>query len=57
VASYLGVIVATQITLDPTTGTISGNVAERLVLRLDNPSGYQPDPGVQSSGVLVAIIH
>jgi hypothetical protein len=54
VASYISVIVTTQATKN---GNVeSGNVAETVVLQVDNPSGYRPNPGHPASGSLVAIV-
>ena len=52
VASYVGVIVSTAIDKDGS--TISGNVQRVVVLRVDDPSGYRPNPGHEASGVMVA---
>lgn len=55
VATYISVIVATHIAKD---GSVeSGNIVERVVLKVDNPAGYQPDPGHPGSGVMVAVVH
>jgi len=55
VASYIGVIVATNI--DKSGSTISGNVAEIVVLKVDNPAAYAPNPGHPGTGVMVAVVH
>jgi Big-like domain-containing protein len=55
VATYIGVIVSTHIAKN---GSVeSGNVAEVVVLKVDNPAGYQPNPGHPGSGVMVAVVH
>jgi hypothetical protein len=54
VAPYIGVIVTTHTTKDG--ATISGNVERIVVLKVDAPSGYQPNPGHPGTGVLVALI-
>jgi hypothetical protein len=54
VANYIGVIVSTQIAKKG--NVISGNVAETAILKVDNPAGYQPDPGYSGTGVLVAVV-
>jgi probable HAF family extracellular repeat protein len=51
VASYIGVIVATHVRRQGATTT--GNVAELVVLQVDNPSNYKPDPGHVGTGVMV----
>jgi hypothetical protein len=54
VASYISVIVTTSATKN---GSVeSGNVTEIVVLKVDNPGGYQPNPGSQGSGILVAVV-
>lgn len=54
VASYISVIVATQAAKN---GSVeSGNVAEIAVLKVDDPSGYEPNPGHPASGAVVAIL-
>ncbi|HET7034476.1 MAG TPA: Ig-like domain repeat protein [Thermomicrobiaceae bacterium] len=55
VASYIGVIVTTDVQQDGS--AISGNVAELVVVKVDNPSGYLPDPGHPASGVVLAVVH
>ncbi|HUZ00794.1 MAG TPA: fibronectin type III domain-containing protein [Thermomicrobiaceae bacterium] len=55
VARYISVIVATTITKSGS--TVSGNVAEVVVLRVDDPDRYAPDPGHQATGVLMAVVH
>lgn len=55
VATYIGVIVATHI--DKSGSTISGNVAEIVVLKVDNPSAYAPNPGHSGTGIMVAVVH
>jgi hypothetical protein len=55
VGSYIGVIVTTQ--TDKTGSSLSGNIAELVVLRVDDPAAYQPNPGHPASGVAVAIVH
>ncbi len=53
VASYIGVIVATHAAKN---GSVeSGNIAEIVVLRVDSPATYAPDPGHPGSGVVVAV--
>ena len=54
VGGYISVIVATQATKQGS--DISGNVAEIVILKVDDPSAYGPNPGHSGSGVLVAII-
>jgi hypothetical protein len=54
VGSYISVIVATQATKQGS--EISGNIARIVILRVDDPSAYGPNPGHAGSGVLVAII-
>jgi hypothetical protein len=54
VATYIGVLVATDITVQG--NTISGNVAHMVVLQVDNPTSYQPDPQFTATGLVVAII-
>ena len=54
VATYISVIVTTSTTKN---GNVeSGNVAETVVLKVDNPGGYQPSPGSPGSGILVAVV-
>lgn len=53
VASYIGVIVPTQVTQSG--GTISGPVAELAVLQIDNPAGYALGPGHSGPGPLLAV--
>ena len=54
VARYISVIVSTQITKKGS--VISGNITEVVVLQVDNPASYQPDPGHPGSGVIVAFV-
>lgn len=55
VATYIGTIVATSAAKN---GSVeSGNVTEMVVLQVDNPDSYQPDPGHSGSGMLVAVVH
>jgi hypothetical protein len=54
VATYISVLVSTNISKP--SDTITGNVSESVVLRVDNPAGYQPDPGHAGSGVVVALV-
>jgi parallel beta-helix repeat protein len=54
IGNYISVIVATHI--DKKGNVISGNIAEIVVLQVDNPSSYLPDPGHPGSGVVVAIL-
>lgn len=54
VAPYIGVIVATHATKGGS--TISGNVDRIVVLKVDAPSSYQPNPGHAGTGVLVATL-
>jgi hypothetical protein len=51
VAQYIGVIVATE--AYAMSGQTSGNITELGVLRVDDPSAYQPNPGHSAAGVLV----
>jgi len=54
VASYIGALVATSATKS---GNVeSGDVAETVVLKVDNPAAYRPNPGSPGSGVLVAVV-
>jgi len=55
VPTYIGVIVATKITKSGS--TISGDVAEVVVLKVDDPNAYAPNPGHSGTGVLVAAVH
>ena len=55
IAPYIGVIVTTTVTKKGS--SISGNVTEVVVIQVDNPSGYQPNPGHPASGILVAVVH
>jgi hypothetical protein len=54
IANYIGVIVTTNAT--KTGNTLSGNVAELVILKVDNPSSYQPNPGHPASGTMVSVI-
>ena len=54
VGRYIGVIVTTTVTKQGS--TISGNVVELAIIRVDNPSQYRPDPGHAGSGVVVALL-
>lgn len=54
VSSYISVIVATHIAKNGS--TISGNVAEVVILRVDNHASYRPDPGNPGSGVMIAVV-
>ena len=52
IAPYIGVIVATRAWKSgPLT---AGNIAEVVVLRVDNAQGYAPNPGHTATGVMVA---
>lgn len=53
VSSYIGVIVATRISNNGS--TTSGNVAAFVILRVDNPASYQPDPGHSGRGIMVSV--
>lgn len=52
VAQYIGVLVTTQASKSGSTTT--GNVSRVVILRVDNPQGYQPNPGHSATGVMVA---
>jgi RHS repeat-associated protein len=54
VPAYMGVILSTQIQKDGS--VISGNIAGIGVLRVTDPSAYQPDPGHAGTGVLLALL-
>lgn len=54
VSNYIGVIVSTN--LGKQGGTISGNVTELVVLRVDSPASYEPNPGHAGSGVMMAFV-
>lgn len=55
VATHISVIVATHVAKD---GSVeSGNIVETVVLKVDNPAAYQPNPGHPGSGVMVAVVH
>ena len=54
IGNYMSVIVATHITKDG--NVITGNIAEVVVLRVDNPEAYQPNPGHSGTGVMVAVV-
>ena len=54
IATYISVIVSTSVTKK---GNVeSGNIAEIVVLKVDNPAGYQPNPGSPGSGLMVAVL-
>ena len=53
-AQYIGVIVATEAALDGV-NTV-GNVAARVILRVEDPASYQPDPGHRAWGVMTTQI-
>ena len=55
VGSYTGVIVTTSAAKSGS--TYAGNVAHVVVLRVDDPAGYAPNPGHGGTGVMVALIH
>jgi streptogramin lyase len=55
VEKYIGVIVSTSVTRGG--GATSGNVAEMVVLRVDSPDAYSPNPGHSGTGILVAVVH
>ena len=54
VPPYIGVIVATQVTKNGP--TISGNITRLVVLKVDAPENYRPNPGHAGTGVLVTIL-
>jgi len=55
VASYISVIVTTHVAKK---GPVeSGDIVEIVVLKVDDPAGYQPNPGHSGTGVMVAIVH
>src|SRR5205823_3711617 len=54
VGPYVSVIVATHIVKHGS--TISGDIAEIAVLKVDDPSSYGPNPGHAASGKVVAIL-
>ncbi|HEY5112455.1 MAG TPA: MBG domain-containing protein, partial [Acidimicrobiales bacterium] len=54
VAQYIGVIVTTNATKSGS--TISGNIAEIVILKVDNPAGYSNNPGHPASGVVQSIV-
>jgi hypothetical protein len=54
VSQYIGVIVATQIARAGVNAT--GNVAARVVLRVENPASYAPNPGHAAWGVMTSPI-
>lgn len=54
VAPYIGVIVATRATTDGL--ATSGNVERLVVLKVDAPGSYRPDPGHAGTGTLVATL-
>jgi PKD repeat protein len=52
--SYISVIVSTHIAKNGS--TISGNITEVVILKVDNPASFKPDPGSIGSGVVVAVV-
>jgi hypothetical protein len=54
IANYISVIVATHAAKNGP--VVSGNIAERVVLKVDDPTAYQPNPGHPGSGVMVAVV-
>ncbi len=54
VAGYIGVLVTTSV--DKSGSTLSGNVAEIVVIKVNDPNAYRPDPGHAATGVVVAIV-
>lgn len=54
VAQYIGVIVATNATKSGS--TISGNVYEVVVLKVDNSARYSNNPGHPANGVVQAVV-
>lgn len=55
IGSYIGVIVTTHASKKG--NVISGNIADTVVLRVDNPAAYQPDAGHSVTGIVVAVVH
>jgi len=53
--AYIGVIVATHTSKDGSADT--GNVAEIVVLKVDDPTRYDDNPGHPAFGTVVAIAH
>ncbi|SDO66216.1 Ig-like domain (group 3) [Paenibacillus sp. yr247] len=51
VSKYISVIAATHI--DKNGSTIMGNIVDDVILEVDSPDSYQPNPGHSSSGVMV----
>jgi hypothetical protein len=54
IARYISVLVSTSMT--KAGSTISGNVVQRVVLRVDDLSTYKPSAGGTTAGVLVATV-
>jgi PKD repeat protein len=54
IGNYISIIVTTHVTKNG--NVITGNIAEVVVLRVDNPGTYQPDPGHSASGTVVAVV-
>ncbi|HET7567394.1 MAG TPA: hypothetical protein VFJ91_05340 [Gaiellaceae bacterium] len=51
---YVLVIVSTSIAKKGS--VVTGNIAAHALLRVDDPASYRPDPGHQTTGVVVAIL-
>jgi hypothetical protein len=54
IPSYLGALVTTSV--DKHGSTITGNVVAEVVLQVENPAAYQPDPGHEGAGTVLGLI-
>jgi hypothetical protein len=54
VASYISVLVTTHV--KKSGSTLGGDVARRVVIRVDDPDRYDANPGHSASGTVVAIL-
>jgi hypothetical protein len=50
VPSHIGVIVTTQ--MDKQGSKVTGNIAKRVILRVEDPSAYRPNPGHAAWGTM-----
>lgn len=54
IGSFISVIVSTNITRN--SKVTIGNITQLVVLKVDNPSGYQPDPSRSRTGILMTAV-
>jgi hypothetical protein len=54
VAKYISVLVSTHIST--AVSSITGNIAQVVILKVDNPDTYKPNPDYSGSGTLITVV-